>query len=173
MSAGADGWQFLVRVAHLYRDMMRATVEQTGVSKTRLEILDVLADDGELSQAELQRRVGVEGPVITRIVKHLEAEGLVTRRRDPTDNRYTLVALNFDVKAKRNTAEMVKFKQAFGERIMRGINETERAVLLDVIKRVQENFRSYRPADQPDNEIVERITGSRPPLHKTRRRNRG
>jgi hypothetical protein len=30
---------------------------------------------------------------------------------------------------------------------MRGINEKERAVLLDVIKRVQENFRSYRAAD--------------------------
>jgi DNA-binding MarR family transcriptional regulator len=172
MSAGADGWQLLVRVAHLYRDMMRATIEQTGVSKTRLEILDVLADDGELSQAELKRRVGVEGPVITRIVKQLEAEGLVTRRPDPTDNRYTLVALKFDVKAKRNTGGMVKFKQAFGEQIMRGINEKERAVLLDVIKRVQENFRSYRAADQPDNEIVEWITGSRPTLHKARRRNR-
>jgi hypothetical protein len=75
-------------------------------------------------------------------------------------------------KAKRNTAEMVKFKQAFGEQIMRGINEKERAVLLDVIKRVQGNFRSYRAADQPDNEIVEWKTGSRPPLHKVRRRNR-
>src|SRR5262245_53128507 len=112
MSAGADGWQFLVQVAHLYRDLMRATVEQTGVSKTRLEILDVLADDGELSQAELQRRVGVEGPVITRIVKQLEAERLVTRRPDPCDNRYTLVAVVFDVNAKRNSAEKNKVAES-------------------------------------------------------------
>jgi DNA-binding MarR family transcriptional regulator len=162
MSAGSDGWQFVVEVTHLYRDMMRATVEQTGVSKTRLEILDVLADDGELSQAELQRRVGVEGPVITRIVKQLEAEGLVKRRADPQDNRYTLVAPNFDVTAQRNTAEMVKFKEAFGERMMEGVDEQQRALLLSAIKRVQENVKAYRAADQPDNEFVDRITGKRP-----------
>jgi hypothetical protein len=72
---------------------------------------------------------------------------LVTRRADPTDNRYTLVALNFDVKAKRNTAEMVKFKQAFGSESCAASMRRSAAVLLDVIKRVQENFRSYRAAD--------------------------
>ena len=161
MSAGADGWRLLVEVTHLYRTMMRATVEQTGVSKTRLEILDVLADDGELSQAELQRRVGVEGPVITRIVKQLEAEGLVTRRADPNDNRYTLVAANFDVDAQRNNAEMVKFKEAFGERIMEGISEEERAVLMNAIQRVHQNVKAYRAGDEPSTEFVDKVLDKR------------
>src|SRR5829696_6339063 len=144
MSSGTDGWQFLVEVTHLYRDMMRTTVEQTGMSKTRMEIMDVLADDGELSQAELQQRVGVEGPVITRIVKQLEAEGLVKRRPDPDDNRYTLFTLNVDVHAMRTSPEMLNFKERFGAQMMEGLSDEERATLLRGVRQIQENVRKHR-----------------------------
>lgn len=150
MSKATDGWQILVEVTNLYRDMMRTTVEQTGMSKTRLEILDVLADVAEMSQADLQQHLGVEGPVVTRIVKQLEAEGLVTRRADPRDNRYTLVTLRADIREMRDNAELVKFKDTFGAQIVDGLDDEERAVLLRGLKRVQENVRALRdsPAEQ-------------------------
>lgn len=133
-------------VTNLYRDMMRSTVQQTGMSKTRLEILDVLADVDELTQAELQQQIGVESPVITRIVKQLEAEGLVTRRPDPRDNRYTLVALRSDLREMRTDVDLMMFKEKFGAQIMQGISEEERAMLLSALKRVRENLQAQRDA---------------------------
>ena len=64
-----------------------------GVSMVEFLFFSQLLAAKELSQAELQKRLGVDGAVVTRLVKQLEAEQLITRRPDPVDNRYTLVAL--------------------------------------------------------------------------------
>ena len=84
--------QFTVLLVQLYRNLVREYERATGLSPSRMALLHALCS-GEISQTELQHHVGVEGPVITRIVKQMEADGYITRRVDPHDNRYTLVAL--------------------------------------------------------------------------------
>jgi DNA-binding MarR family transcriptional regulator len=46
-------------------------------------VLGTLFLFGESSQAELQRRLDVDGAAVTRQVKQLEAEELLSRRADP------------------------------------------------------------------------------------------
>src|SRR5689334_20909845 len=143
MSVGTDGWQFHVSLTHLYRDAMRIVEQQTGMSQTRLEILHELYHADELSQAQLQQHLGVEGAVVTRIIKQLEAMGLVTRRPDPHDNRYTLVAMS--EMARRNHAEhdeSLNFKDTFGTQLMDGLSEEDRANLLRMMGQIQENAKS-------------------------------
>ncbi len=69
------------------------TVRQPGMSQPRLMLLRELLQTGEISQADLVRRLGMEGTLVTRFVKQMEGSGLLTRRNDPRDNRFTLVAL--------------------------------------------------------------------------------
>jgi DNA-binding MarR family transcriptional regulator len=64
-----------------------------GMPISRLRLLMNMYARGELSQADLQRFLEVDGATITRQVKQMEAEGLLQRRADPKDNRFTLVAL--------------------------------------------------------------------------------
>ena len=143
MSVQIDGWQFIVELTHLYRDVMQITEQATGMSQSRLQIMHELFHAEELTQAELQHHLGVEGAVITRIVKQLEAAGLVVRRADPRDNRFTLVALTPEARRISTVdTDTIKFKETIGAQIMEGLDEEERARLLDMMKRIQENVRA-------------------------------
>ncbi len=144
MSIQEDGWQFNVDLVHLYHNMMRITEQATGMSQSRLEILHELAHREEMSQAELEQHLGVEGAVITRIVKQLEAAGMVSRRPDPQDNRYTLVALTPEARRMQTGSEAMEFRQNFGAALMSGLDESERAQLLKLIKRVSENVSTFQ-----------------------------
>jgi DNA-binding MarR family transcriptional regulator len=74
--------------------IFRAAFENfMGVPISRMRLLGYMFSRGELSQADLQRYLEVDGATITRQVKQMEAEGLLQRRADPKDNRFTLVAL--------------------------------------------------------------------------------
>src|SRR4051812_32812618 len=64
-----------------------------GMSPQRVRILVRLHRNGETSHSTLRQVLGVDGASITRLVKELEREGLIGRRTDPADNRYTLAAL--------------------------------------------------------------------------------
>ncbi len=140
------GAQFFIELRHLYQDVARITERELGMSQTRMEILHELFHAGEMSQADLQRHLGVEGPVITRIVKQLEATGFVTRRPDPRDNRYTLVALSPMARQGPSSSEGERFKGGLGDQLLAGLNEEEKAQLLRMIRHVRENAETMRKA---------------------------
>lgn len=139
MTIQSDGWQFHIKLVHLYRDAMNVVERQTGMSQTRLDILHELFHADEISQAELQNRLDIEGAVATRILKQLEAAGLVNRRPDPQDNRFTLVSMSQEARRNHASERNNRFKDNFGERIMQGIAEADRAHLLQMIEQIHEN----------------------------------
>src|SRR5262249_35471546 len=140
MGGQVDSWQIFVALTHLYRDMMRVVEQETGMSQTRMEILHELFHADEISQADLQQHLGVEGAVVTRIVKQLEAAGLITRRPDPQDNRFTLVSLSAEARRRQTGADMAQFKDKFGARLVKGLDEAEQTHLLQMLKHLQENI---------------------------------
>ncbi len=144
MNTSPDGWQIFVELTHLYRDLMRIVEQETGMSQTRLEILHELYHTDEISQAELQQRLGVEGAVVTRIVKRLEAAGLITRRPDPHDNRFTLVALSIEARRIQVGADTGHLKAKLGVQLLKGLDEAEQTHLLQILKRLEDNVRAMR-----------------------------
>src|SRR5881628_3572829 len=74
---------------HLLR-RLRRTDPLTGVSAAQLSALSVLMSGprtiGELASAEQ-----VQPPTISRLIRQMEAEGLVQRERDPADQRVVWV----------------------------------------------------------------------------------
>ena len=81
------------QLAYAYSEARQAFAQYIGMSQARLQLLMLLASKGELSHAALQQRLLLDGATITRQVKQFETEGVVSRRLDPQDNRYTLVSL--------------------------------------------------------------------------------
>lgn len=65
----------------------------TGVSQSRLDILHQLYETGEMSQKALQQQVNIDNAAITRHLKQLEERDVVSRRKNPDDNRVTFVKL--------------------------------------------------------------------------------
>jgi DNA-binding MarR family transcriptional regulator len=125
-------------LSHLYRDAERVFSRRVGVSVSRIEVLHELMHAGELSQAELQQRLGMEGSLLTRFVKQMEAAGLITRRVDPKDNRFTLVTLA--PAGQQRLQEMEALGDEFQNQLLEGLSEQAQADLVRALKHIQGNL---------------------------------
>lgn len=130
-----------ILLTHLYRDMSRAISQNAGMSFSRLLVFHELIHGGELSQAELQKRLGMEGALVTRFVKQMETSGLVRRRADPRDNRFTLVALTAKGREELEKIESLRAKSE--NELLQGLDQKEKTVLVRCLKKIQENISSW------------------------------
>lgn len=140
MKEGADEEEegLVVVLTHVYREISRGFAKTTGMTLSRFLILHELMHAGETRQSELQRRLGMEGALLTRFAKEMEAAGLIARRVDPGDNRYTLVSLTPD--GRRLLEGMKSLRKATDREMLRGLSKRELETTTGVMKRVQENL---------------------------------
>lgn len=75
---------------HLLRRVRRRD-DESGVTAPHLSALSVLVFGGPRTLGELAEAEQVRPPSITRIVRNLEADGLVEREPDPADGRVVRV----------------------------------------------------------------------------------
>ncbi len=71
---------------HLLR-RLRPEDEASGLTAPRLSALSVIVFAGPITIGDLAAAEQVRPPTISRLVKELERDGLVTRDRDPEDGR--------------------------------------------------------------------------------------
>ncbi len=110
------------------------------MSFSRFLVLHEIKHAKELTQSELQQRLGMEGALVTRFVKQMEKSGLISRRVDPNDNRFMLVALT---PAGHALLEKMKSLREKSEAVLLdGVSKQEQKVMVAVIKRIQENISS-------------------------------
>jgi DNA-binding MarR family transcriptional regulator len=119
-----------------------------GMSQVRRQLLTVLADEGEVSHAALAKRLGVDGAAVTRLVKGLESQGVVSRRLDPQDNRFTLASLTeagHDLVARLQSGH-----RQYQELLLAGIGEDEQEAVVAVLERVRRNIEQIQqPPESP------------------------
>ena len=93
-ATGARGSDSILHyLGQTYNDLAAAFERHMGMSRARWAILSRLSREGSMTQTALVQRLHVDAAAITRQVKQLESEGLVTRWPAPEDNRFTVVAL--------------------------------------------------------------------------------
>lgn len=113
----------------------------TGISESRYELLYQLFKTEEINQSTLQKSVNIDGAAITRHLKHLEANGMVTRRRNPTDNRAIFVRLT-----KEGRNQLVGYKKekiGFMNQTLQDFTPEELESLSDMLNRMQKNISEY------------------------------
>jgi DNA-binding MarR family transcriptional regulator len=122
------------------KTILPAIQQCMGVSLVEFLFFSQLLPAKELSQAELQKRLGVDGAVVTRLVKQLEKRGLITRRPDPADNRFTLVTLTEH--AYRLAEEKFDRRNKLQTALMYGINNTDVDCMQGVLAQMRQNAKS-------------------------------
>lgn len=84
---------FIQQLGRSYRAFVAGFEAHTGQSMARWRILLLLRREGEMSQKQLVRELGIDPAALTRQLKALESGGLVERHNDALDARVTNVAL--------------------------------------------------------------------------------
>lgn len=134
----ATGETVVQMIARTYHALVPQFERHVGMGKTRWQILSTLQRAGEISQAALQQQLHLDGAAITRQVKQLEEDGLVQRRTDPHDNRYTLVTLAPDGQALAGL--MNEQRATFQAQLTAGIPEEDLVVLRRCLSQIRENI---------------------------------
>ena len=133
---------FFQHLASVCSEVRQAFDQHVGMSQLRRHLLTLLSESGEISHAALQQRLAVDGATITRLVKQFESEGVLSRRLDPQDNRYTLVDLTGS--GKLLVAELSAAHRLFQARLLAGIPKEEQEMALRVLERLHANIRALQ-----------------------------
>ena len=135
---GTPADTFLLEQGALLRAAKGAFQRRVGISDSRLHTLGMLYRHGEMSQNELQRRLDVDGAAVTRQVKQLESEGLLSRRADPADNRFTLVTLTDAGRA--DLREVARAAREFIAEALEGVSAEDLECVRRTITRMRANI---------------------------------
>lgn len=83
--------QAIVVAARRWRKIANDRVKSAGQTMARWETLFLVAFSGEdMTQGELAKLIGVEGPTMVRMLDLLAQDGLIERRQSETDRRVTI-----------------------------------------------------------------------------------
>ncbi|WP_461472635.1 homoprotocatechuate degradation operon regulator HpaR [Pararhodobacter sp.] len=98
------------------RDMLAAS----DVNEQKWRVLRVLDESGPLDQSLLAERACLQLPSLTRILRAMEGQGLVTRATDPGDRRRSIVTISdaglavLDAHAEQSAAIFARLEARFG-----------------------------------------------------------
>lgn len=131
--------QLLQQIGRTGRAMYAAFEAQVGHALPRWRVLQALRAHGEATQKQLAQRLLMDPGALTRQMKALEAEGLVTRRSPAEDNRLTSVALTAAGLRLVDAAEPAR--RAFARKALKGVPADRIDAALDLLTLLEERFR--------------------------------
>ncbi|QBD80515.1 MarR family transcriptional regulator [Ktedonosporobacter rubrisoli] len=135
--------RFFHQLAFACSEAKQTFTQQLGMSQARWQLLILLDSHGEMSHAALQQQLSLDGATITRLVKQFEAEGSVSRRLDPQNNRYTLISLT--PSGHEITADIRASHRTFAAQLLGGIPREEQEAVLRVLEQLRSNMRLHKP----------------------------
>jgi MarR family transcriptional regulator for hemolysin len=95
------------------------------------------------NQRELAAEVGIQGATLTHHLNAMEADGLITRERDPDNRRIHRVALTTTGEAL--FLHLATAAQTHDRRLRTGLTATDIATLTDLLTRLRNNVTSTQP----------------------------
>ncbi|WP_055109058.1 MarR family winged helix-turn-helix transcriptional regulator [Paenibacillus ihumii] len=113
----------------------------TNMSLSRFELLHQLYQTDEMTQSTLQKSVNIDNAAITRHLKQLEAQGMVVRRRNPSDHRETFVSLTTE--GREQIIACSTEKRCFVNQMLQDFSPEELHILTDMLVRIQSNISKY------------------------------
>jgi MarR family transcriptional regulator, transcriptional regulator for hemolysin len=114
----------VILLARRYRALLDEQLRPLGYGTARMEALSTIERSAEPSaQIAIAKRIGIEGPTLTRMLDTLEAEGLVIRRADPNDRRTKLIELTDD--GRRALDEIMTVAHAFRASALEVMSDAE------------------------------------------------
>jgi DNA-binding MarR family transcriptional regulator len=119
--------------------MYAAFEEEVGYALPRWRILQALHTESCLTQKDLALRLEMDPGALTRQLKVLEADGMITRRRAADDNRLSdveLTPVGADL-----IAGMQPRRRAFLRRMLKDFPPDELDTTMAVLERMETRFR--------------------------------
>jgi MarR family transcriptional regulator for hemolysin len=134
----------LARTAKAVSSAFDAALVEAGGSLPTWLVLLALKQHPGANQRRLAAAVGIQGATLTHHLNAMEADGLITRRRDPQDRRVQQVAPTRAGQALFD--RLAGAARTHDRRLRRGLTEAETATLARLLGRLRENVDPTAPS---------------------------
>jgi MarR family transcriptional regulator for hemolysin len=130
--------QGLTFVARRWRNVMNEDLYEFGQSHVRWGTLYWISVFGDrVNQTQLAERMGIEQPTLGRVLRELEAVGLIARRAPSGDRRARVISLT--PASKPLMQKINRIQNTVRASLLKGIDPTELASCLAVFARILDN----------------------------------
>jgi DNA-binding MarR family transcriptional regulator len=136
-----ESWTALVAVYQaVLHDVVDALENEAGLDSgvySALAYLDLADPRGRMAMSELTRLMHprYSQPGLSRLVKRMEADGLVTRTADPEDRRAVVLTMTRSGRARYRRANEV-YTAALDEHFARHVADDESEMLVTALRRI-------------------------------------
>jgi DNA-binding MarR family transcriptional regulator len=125
----------LALLGHHAMRRLREVHTRHELSPRQFQLLGLVHESGPLGQRELGQLMEIDPSILVTLLNPLEAEGLLSRRRDPVDRRRHLVTLTS--RGERRLAAAARAQREAEDELFAGLDERQRdelRVLLTALK---------------------------------------
>jgi DNA-binding MarR family transcriptional regulator len=133
-----DDWQLVAQISQAYRTLANTFMDRIGMHRAQAILLCAVCATEGLTQSEIAAHLAVQGATVTSMVQRMEEAGLVTRQRDPDDNRLVRVYAT-DIGRTKEKEINARF-QEFEEVLFREIPIEQRELLRDLLLQLLRNM---------------------------------
>jgi MarR family transcriptional regulator, organic hydroperoxide resistance regulator len=133
-----EDWDLLAQVCQAYRTLSDRLIDEIAMHRAQATLLCKLFEQDGSTQTEIANQLGIQGATVTNMLQRMEEAGLVTRERDPEDNRLVRVYLTQagSEKERAITEQFLKVEAT----IYTGFSSEERAILRMLLRRILQNM---------------------------------
>jgi DNA-binding MarR family transcriptional regulator len=117
----------LALLGHYAMRRLREVHTRHELSPRQFQLLGLLHDSGPLGQRELGQLMEIDPSILVTLLNPLEAEGLLSRSRDPLDRRRHLVTLTS--RGERRLAAAARAQREAEEELFAGLDDIQREQL--------------------------------------------
>jgi len=151
---------WVVNTAHAVRRALNSELAGEGITLRQWEVLACLALDGELSQAELADRLGIEAPTLVGILDRMERDGWLDRYNCSQDRRRKRIRATR--KAEQLWVRMVDCAHRVRAVAAQGLSENDIETLKSICERIRTNLSTIDSplavtANVPDPSLSETV----------------
>src|SRR3954452_17225473 len=136
----------LALLGHEAMRRLRAAHTAHNLKPRQFQILGLLQDHSGLAQRDLMQETGVDPSILVTLLNPLEADGLVTRERDPGDRRRHLVPLTRA--GERHLASAARAQKETEDALFASLDDEQREMLRALLVELRDGLAADPEADR-------------------------
>lgn len=126
----------LRRASAVFATDFTNALDGTGIRQIPLGIMAVVSDNPGINQGTVGRLLGIKRANMVPLINELIESGLILREADPADRRAFTLAMSPAGSAM--LADCIRRIDAHEDRLLAGFTKAERALLLDLLARIEQ-----------------------------------